>query len=344
MTSRIAALVVSFALAAACRGEGGTDNGKGDPSPLPHVLYDRGPNRPTVLTEHGDTLYWAESSPDEGPCIMRAPKDGSAQPEMLGTRSPYDVARFSVSNRHVFWQDNGLLIAFDLAAKERKELGRLADDGYGGPSLSVDDEWAAFADSSCRSVTTARLSTGELFHARVHEELRGGITSLAAVDGGVLCANGPEIVHVVPGTTTFERVWQTADEALWVYGMSAVEKVGTVFQLTRTSVSRSMFWSSLQNFDLATHAETILMEFPGIAQLSFALDPKSRRVFFAPPFQLRSLETLHLETGHRSTLPGEAYLGTLIVDEAHLYWSENDQAKRESPKNAIYRQRKPELE
>lgn len=344
MTSRIAALVVSFALAAACRGEGGTDNGKGDPSPLPHVLYDRGPNRPTVLTEHGDTLYWAESSPDEGPCIMRAPKDGSAQPEMLGTRSPYDIADISATDRHVFWQDNGLLIAFDLAAKERKELGRLADDGYGGPSLSVDDEWAAFADSSCRSVTTVRLSTGELFHARVHEELRGGRTSLIAVEGSVLCANGPEIVRVVPGTTTFERVWQSAGEGLGVYGLIGSAEIGIVFQLARTSVPRSMFWTSLQRLEPAAASQTALMEFPGIARVDFTFDVTSNQLFLGPTSDLKPLETLHLQTGHRSTLPGEAYLGILTSDETYLYWSEDDRAKRENPKNAIYRQRKPELE
>ncbi len=344
MTSRIAALVVSFALAAACRGEGGTDNGKGDPSPLPHVLYDRGPNRPTVLTEHGDTLYWAESSPDEGPCIMRAPKDGSAQPEMLGTRSPYDIADISATDRHVFWQDNGLLIAFDLAAKERKELGRLVDDGYGGPSLSVDDEWAAFADSSCRSVTTVRLSTGELFHARVHEELRGGRTSLIAVEGSVLCANGPEIVRVVPGTTTFERVWQTKDEPFGVFGGSYLGGFGVIIQWARSSGAVSMSWTSLQRLELPTYNQAELIALPGARRARFALDARNKAVFFAPTFELRPLEVLHLQTGHRSTLPGEAYLGILIVDETHLFWSEDDQAKRENPKNAIYRQRKPELE
>lgn len=338
MMLRAASLIASFALASACGRQGGVD-GKLDPdADLPHLLYDRGDNVPTVLAERGDTLYWAESSPEHGPRILRAPKDGAGEPEVLGTRSSYDIARFSVSDRHVFWQDNGLLIAFDLATNERKELGRLVDGGYGGPSLAVDDDWAAFADASCRSVTTVRLSTGELHHARIHEELRGGQTSLALVEGTVLCANGPEIVRVTPGSSTFEHVWRTKEEPLWVYGGSFLEGFGVIIQLARSSGAVSMSWTSLQRLELPSYQQTELLAFPGTGRIDFTVDRSSETVFFGRTFERQSLEVLHLRTGERSTLPGEVFLGILLGDETHLYWSE---PRRDGARNAIYRQRKP---
>jgi len=364
------ALIVGFCVTCAACGKeganasdalggasGGATGGAPASSDLPLLLYDRddddptndfGDNRPTVITHHGDSLYWVELA-SEGPRIMRAPKDGSAQPRKLGTRSTFDVAEISASARYVFWQDNGTMVAYELQTGTRRDIGKLIDDGYGGPSLAVGNDWAAFADSSCRGVATVNLETWEVTNAKIHADLRGGVTALAAIDSTVYCANGPEIIRVDLGESEAARVWEWKPNASnelpkAVYTMAAgLGKL--IFRLSRTNKGASVRWSSLQVLDPADPPATLLREFDGASSVSFGLSAEQGVVFFGESHHLEGVSALELSQPDASPrrLHGEAFLqAPLAVDDRFIYWTESAAPNdRPNAKNAIYRQKKP---
>jgi hypothetical protein len=74
-----------------------------------------------------------------------------------------------------------------------------------------------------------------------------------------------------------------------------------------------------------------------------AVDLAVPRVFFNEAFRLKPLQVFDLESGQRASLNGDTFLkGPLIADMEYLYWSEATSSERPTPKNAVYRQRKPE--
>lgn len=357
LTQRFQFLIVATAMAcAACGRQGASqDNpaaggsGSDGASPLqdnalPAVLYDRGDNVPTIVTEHEDALYWVESSPEEGPIVVQAPKDGSAEPEKIGTRSPYDVAHISANKSYVFWQDNGALVAYDLKAKARLELGRHVDDGYGGPSLAVGDDWVAYGDSSCRAVATVNLTTSEVFHAKFHRDIRGGRTSLTSVKEDVYCSNGPEIVRAAVGASSGDVVWTSPDDRKAVYGVTRAARETLIFQLTRINGSVRENWTSLWSLDLASSEARQLREFAGVHTLAFDVDELAFDTVYGEIYRFAPLSLLDARGELGQPLRGQAVLsGTLIADGKYLYWTERAyKSGRPAAKNAIYRQRKLE--
>ena len=357
LRQRFQFLIVATAMAcAACGRQGASqDNpaaggsGSDGASPLqdnalPAVLYDRGDNVPTIVTEHEDALYWVESSPEEGPIVVQAPKDGSAEPEKIGTRSPYDVAHISANTSYVFWQDNGALVAYDLKAKARLELGRHVDDGYGGPSLAVGDDWVAYGDSSCRAVATVNLKTREVFYVKFHRSLRGGLTSLASIGQNVYCSNGPEIARTEVGASAGDIVWTSPDDRKAVYGVRPAGKQTLVFQLARSSGSVRDQSTSLWSLDLDTSEARELREFVGVRRMAFVVDQLAFDIIYGEAYGFAPLSVLNVLENVDKTLPGQAFLNsTFSADAEYLYWTEEAyKSGRPAAKNAIYRQRKLE--
>jgi len=364
------ALIVGFCVTCAACGKeganasdalggasGGATGGAPASSDLPLLLYDRddddptndfGDNRPTVITHHGDSLYWVELA-SEGPRIMRAPKDGSAQPRQLGTRSAFDVAKISASARYVFWQDNGTLVAYELQTDTRRDIGKLIDDGYGGPSLAIGDGWAAFADSSCRSVATVNLETWEVTQVKVHSDLRGGGTGLTSIGSQIYCANGPDILQVSLGGQAARTVWSVEGQIEQDEYRRAVDEIeatpngSLLFLLSRTNKARSVAWTSLQVLDPQAPPERAIQEFEGISSVRSAADPELALVFYAKP-ALGPIHAVDLARPNEvDDLPGLADpTGPIVADDDYVFWAETSiLSDRPNAKNAIYRQKKP---